>query len=92
MKNRRNRAAFTLRSHGIGGILHDKLVIAFQHALRVFGGEHPAVFRCPIRQLITIGRIGATVVNAQLQYAVRVRLQTSQTYVKDVVSGIFTSS
>ena len=35
---------FTLRGHRVCRILNNKLVVALQHALGMFSGEHPAIF------------------------------------------------
>ncbi|MNT08819.1 hypothetical protein D3C72_1435730 [compost metagenome] len=58
---------FTLRNHRVGSVLHNKFVKAFQHALSMFTGEHPAIFRCTRLQVVIVRNIGVTVVNAQFQ-------------------------
>lgn len=67
--------AFAPGGHGICGVLNDKLVVALQHALGMFSGEHPTIFRCAVRQPVIIGGIRATIVNAQFQHPIRVSCQ-----------------
>ena len=66
------RNAFTVRGHRVGGVLQNKLVVAFQDALGVFSGEHPAIFRRVWLQVVIIRNVGMTVVNTQFQSTARV--------------------
>ncbi len=76
--------------YGIGGILHDKLVIAFQHALRMFGRRTSSRLSMPHPPKLYNHRSYWRDRNQRPAPVRRpLRLQTSQTYVKDVVSGIF---
>ncbi|MNT65256.1 hypothetical protein D3C72_2032240 [compost metagenome] len=59
--------AFTLRGHGVCCVLNDELVKAFQHALGMFCGEHPAIFGGVRLQIVIVIYVGVTVVNAQFQ-------------------------
>ncbi len=79
------RLTFTLRGHGVGGVLNNKLVVAFQHALGMFNSTHPAVFRRARLQVIVVRNVGVAVVNAQFQRAARVNFQAGPAHVKDVI-------
>ena len=67
---------FTVRGHGIRTVLQYELVEAFHHALGVFSGEQPAIFRGARLQVVVVRNVGMTVVNAQLQRTARVGFQT----------------
>ena len=61
------RKAFTVGGHRVGCVLQHELVVALQHALGVFSGQHPAVFRGVRLQVVVIRNVGVTVVDAELQ-------------------------
>ena len=66
------RNTFALSGHCIGSVLDNKLVVAFQHALGMFSGEHPAIFRCAVSEAVTVSFVSSAIVNTQLQRTARV--------------------
>lgn len=80
-------AAVVLRGHRVGGVLHHKLVVTAQDALRVFRGEHPAVFAGAVGQMVVILRIGTAIIHTQLRGAARVQFQPGQAHVEGIVNG-----